>query len=159
MGYVLNAADRKARQPDVYYRFTEDVTLRFHRGRVLSTRNIETDLFNDLVAEGVLEVAEPIAYAHERRYTARLVEENGKPLDRLATVAEFQSAFDRRGIWYGKYWRLIDYIAEARRYMAQVDSRRRLAPNERGNHRRAHEKERAARKGKNREALSDENGT
>lgn len=159
MAYVLNAADRKSRQPDVYYRFTEDVTLRFHRGRVLSTRNIETDLFNDLLAEGVLEIAEPIAYAREKRYTARLVEENGKPLDRLSSVAEFQSAFDRRGIWYGKYWRLIDYIAEARRYMAQVDSRRRLAPNERKNRRRAHEKERTAREGRKREAGNDENGT
>ena len=154
----MNAAERKARQPDVYYRFTDDVTLKFHRGRVLSTRNIETDLFNDLVAGGILEPVAPIEYAHERRYTARLVEENGKPLDRLATVAEFQHAFEERGIWYGKYWRRVDYVAEARRYMAQMEMRRHLQPNQRKNKQRANEKARAEKQRKAEEAADHENG-
>lgn len=119
--------ERRQTVEDCFYRVTRDVNVKLHAGRVLSLRNIEEELLNPLVEQGVLEVGTAEDYMQDyTRYYRRIYVGNNR-LDELQTVAQFRRAFDERGIPWELHWRRTDFIAEARRYMVSAQNNQYVA--------------------------------
>jgi hypothetical protein len=100
------------------YQFERDVILEFKRGRVVNSDMTAT--LDKLLAEGYVSAVPDEVYLKDGGDVEDYLRWNGVRLDKLKTIASFREAFDALGIFYSKYWRIEDFRAASKKYIAKA---------------------------------------